>query len=453
MVIRHETMLSVPKQYLPILYEIGKVTLLLLLSVWLRLQFITRDTFIDEAFSYFYSKKDILFIISGNDTHPPLYYLILKPFSHLLGNDIIALRMTSIAIWILFAITLYYFARQRFNTTVALYALTFAVLSPTLIYYSTELRMYILLLLFLMLNLIAYFNLLDKPKPKTAIIYATTCLLMLYTHLFAALPLLVEALWGWQKKSARNSLRMAYVTTLILFLPQILLTADTYSENPTFHYQTPDVISLFSTYSYMFTPPSYAVVPFALMLIFGIIFLVDTKVTPKIRKYGFYYAFLLIPIPIFFLAQYTGIYHHRLFLTMIPPIYLMLAYLTDRIRQKSKTGLQTFFIACFIMATTVNLWYAQKFYDYDAFHNLKYTDNSTLPIVHNYPMSYLPYKMFYENTNRTNLLIAEPDFTFCNSIINQSDIISEYPANPYILVNYTNVGGQLREQQIYFSKN
>jgi uncharacterized membrane protein len=453
-ILRHETILSIPKQYLPILYEIGKVTLLLLLSIWLRLQFITRDTFIDEAFSYFYSKKDILFIISGNDTHPPLYYLILKPFSHWLGNDIITLRMTSIAIWILFAIAFYYFARQRFSKDVAFYALTFAVLSPTLIYYSTELRMYILLLLFFMLNLIAYFNLLDKPNAKNTIIYAATCLLMLYTHLFAALPLLIEALWGWRRKSALKWLILAYSLTLSLFMPQIFITLRNYTNNPIFHFQKPDLISLVSTYSYMFTPPSYAVICFALMLIIGTFLIPPYKIKPKIRKYGFFYAFLLMPPPIFILAQVTSIYHHRLFLTMIPPIYLLLALLCAKLKQKSGINAdQTFFIGTFLLATIVNIMYAGHFYDYDSQRNLQITDNSTLTIVHYYPTSYLPYKMHYENTNHTNLLISEPDFTFGNSIIDRNDLTNQYPANPYILVNYTNTGGQLSKQRLSLSEN
>ena len=445
-ILRHETMLSIPKQYLPILQESAKVGLLLLLSIWLRLQFITRDTFIDEAFSYFYSKKDILFIISGNDTHPPLYYLLLKPFSHWLGNDIIALRMTSIAIWILFAIALYSFVKQRFSRNTALYALIFATLSPTLIYYSTELRMYILLLFFLMLNLIAYFNLLDKPNAKTATIYTATCLLMLYTHLFAALPLLIEALWGLRRKSALKWLIFGLGASFILFLPQIYVTLHTYATHPIFHYKSPTIISLISTYSYMFTPPSYAIVFFALLIIFLVYFCTQYQIQPEISKYSFFYAFLLLPIPIFILAKWTGIYHHRLFLIMLPPIYIMLAHFADRIMQKSGNNAdQTLFIGLFILSVFITFSFAQSIFHYENHYNFKELQMTTEPIVHIYPMSYLAYKMHFENTQRSNLLLAEPDFTFCDSVIDKNDLITDFPAKPYIIIDYTYQDGELRK--------
>jgi uncharacterized membrane protein len=427
--------------------------LLLWLSIAIRMMFINRDVFIDEAFSYFYSKMPFLFIISGNDTHPPLFYLILKPFSLLFGNNIIMLRLLPLFVWILFFVFTYNFVSERHGKQVAIYTMAFLSLSPTMIFYSTNLRMYMLLLLFMVLNFWAYFRFLDNPNKKTAIIYAITCLLVLYTHLFGALFLAVEAIYAFCKKVPFKWLILGYGVTYFGFLPQALVTANVYLNHPSFHFAKTSLISLISTYSYMFSLPNKTIWLFLIFLLALAIFLVFYKIKPEIRKYGFYYACLLIPIPIFLLSKLTGIYHHRFFLPMVIPLYILIAILTDKIALKSgATQEQDFILGMFVVALlfTITLSSTEIF---------KYNDqqiiidaekmNPNIPIIHPYAITYLPYKFYFENSpNRTNYLWQMPDFTFGSSVITEKDFYSVYPEEhlmvEHIFENETLIGYRLR---------
>ncbi|MBM3127895.1 MAG: hypothetical protein FJ009_04575 [Chloroflexi bacterium] len=119
--------------------------LLILLALALRLYRLdAQDIWGDEAFSIFLSQQPLNVVIAGaSDTHPPLYPLLLFVWLQLVGASAFATRALSALIGTLAIPLILVFARRlRAPTRVVWFAALFTAISPLLIYYSQETRMY-----------------------------------------------------------------------------------------------------------------------------------------------------------------------------------------------------------------------------------------------------------------------------------------------------------------------
>ncbi|MCL5962028.1 MAG: glycosyltransferase family 39 protein [Chloroflexi bacterium] len=88
--------------------------------------------------------RDLLDITirSAADIHPPLYYYLLHFWSAFVGTSELALRWLSLVSGLLLVSVVYALGRRLFSPTVGLLAAVFAAVSPFLVYYSQEARMY-----------------------------------------------------------------------------------------------------------------------------------------------------------------------------------------------------------------------------------------------------------------------------------------------------------------------
>lgn len=180
----------------------------------------------DEGNSARLSERSIRLIIEGtaSDIHPPLYYLLLRGWRELVGSTEFGLRaMSAFAGVLLVALVLPLSRIFRLPRLVGLSAMTLTALSVPLIYYSQELRMYMLLPLLAVGSTVALGRLLDQLSSEESnqwsviskqwrstdyfSLLTVYCLLLtagLYTHYFfpIILPLhgLMVLLWaGWRR--------------------------------------------------------------------------------------------------------------------------------------------------------------------------------------------------------------------------------------------------------------
>ena len=124
-----------------------RVTLcaLILLATALRFyRLAAQDIWGDEAFSIFLSQQPLAFVVAGgSDTHPPLYPFLLWTWLPLVGTHAFATRALSALIGILATPLMFVTARRMTRLTrVAFLSALFTTVSPLLIYYSQETRMY-----------------------------------------------------------------------------------------------------------------------------------------------------------------------------------------------------------------------------------------------------------------------------------------------------------------------
>jgi len=126
------------------------------------------------------------------DIHPPLYYWLLKIWVALFGSGEVGLRSLSAAlgvgvVWLTWAI-----GRRLFGGRVALLAAGLAALSPLLVYYSQEARMYMLLTFLSGLTALLAVEFWAAPRRRLAVVYALTVAAGLYTHY--AYPVVLAAI-------------------------------------------------------------------------------------------------------------------------------------------------------------------------------------------------------------------------------------------------------------------
>jgi uncharacterized membrane protein len=121
------------------------IYLILILGSLLRLISLNQSLWLDEGTTALVAKMSLGNIFTKflpGDFHPPLYYLILKYWTLLVGNSEIALRAPSIIFGLGTIILTYFIGKKLFDKKVGLLAGALMATSGLAIYYSQEARMY-----------------------------------------------------------------------------------------------------------------------------------------------------------------------------------------------------------------------------------------------------------------------------------------------------------------------
>lgn len=185
---------------------------LLACSLGLRLYGLNAVLWYDEAFSAWLAQLPIsnLLTASLGDVHPPLYYLMLWGVTHLVGHTEAALRLPSVlaGVGLVWAVNRLMTALQQDQKAVWL-ATGLIALSPFQVYYSTEARMYELLMLTLVFS--AWRLVIGDWR-----LGVVGSVVALYLHNLA--PLFVGAIWVaaliTNYQSPKTILRPAMITAL-----------------------------------------------------------------------------------------------------------------------------------------------------------------------------------------------------------------------------------------------
>ncbi len=178
--------------------------LVVLLAFGLRLFAIDRqDIWGDEAFSIWLSSQPLAEVVAGGaDTHPPFYPFLLALWLRLAGSGPLAARALSAFAGTLIVPTVHVLARRLFaacgedaRRAIALLAALLAALSPALVYYAQETRMYGLVTLLALASVYWSLRFYRAPRSTGA---ALGCFLSglaaVYTHYYAFFVLLAENL-------------------------------------------------------------------------------------------------------------------------------------------------------------------------------------------------------------------------------------------------------------------
>ncbi|MGD2206226.1 MAG: glycosyltransferase family 39 protein [Anaerolineae bacterium] len=194
----------------------------------LRLYAIDRqDIWGDEAFSIWLSAQPLSQVVAGGaDTHPPLYPLLLHLWLRLAGSSPLAVRFLSACIGTLAAPVVFVLGHRVLGRTTGLLAALLTAVSPVLVYYSQETRMYGLVTLLTAASVYWVVRVLDADRDAISpyVFYGLVTLAAAYSHYYAffvvlaqnmvALPVLLHrrrwlALRRWL--TAQGLIALAYV--------------------------------------------------------------------------------------------------------------------------------------------------------------------------------------------------------------------------------------------------
>ena len=156
------------------------------------------ELWFDEAASYFIAAKDWLgilrYVVGAPFEHPPLYYLLLHAVMPLFGISEWSLRFPSALLSTIFVAALWRFSRSFAGDRPALVAASLATVSPFLVTYGREARMYALLQCLGLVATYLLFRLAAAPRPRLWLLYAATAAAGLATHYFFAFLLAAHVL-------------------------------------------------------------------------------------------------------------------------------------------------------------------------------------------------------------------------------------------------------------------
>jgi hypothetical protein len=157
-----------------------------------------------------------------SDTSPPLYYLLLAAWTRLLGTSDWALRLFSVAASLACLVLFATLARRVGGRASVLPAAALLAASPMAVYYSTEGRMYALLLLWVVAALVLALHLrLRGSQPTLLAAYVLVGAAGLLTHYFFAPVWLVVSAWllAHAGRCSRGRLVLSLVLTVALAFP------------------------------------------------------------------------------------------------------------------------------------------------------------------------------------------------------------------------------------------
>lgn len=160
-----------------------KILIVIIAGLVLRVVCLNQSLWLDEAISVLaardFSYPGIVFDFLKIDNHPPLYYLLLKLWGEIFGFTDWMLRTLSILLGTLLIYITYRITQKvSENKTTALISAVLAAVSPILVYYSQEVRMYILITLLVAAQFYIFVSLLKKEKIWLWILFSlVNCLL------------------------------------------------------------------------------------------------------------------------------------------------------------------------------------------------------------------------------------------------------------------------------------
>jgi putative inner membrane protein len=196
------------------------------IGLWIGLR---QSVWFDEAYSIMVAKQSVgeAIRLTALDTHPPLYYLLLKAWACFFGWGELALRSLSVIFYGASITVAGGFIKKYFNARTAVYVLLTLLLTPLLMRYGFEIRMYAMASL---IGVVATAMLVRAHSSKRWtdwLIYGALVALGMYTLYYLALLWLAHLVWlvamdaGRLRKFSWKECRWigAYAFSLLLFLP------------------------------------------------------------------------------------------------------------------------------------------------------------------------------------------------------------------------------------------
>ena len=174
---------------------------LIVLAWGLRLFHLGRpELWFDEAASYFIASKSwagiVTYVAHAPFEHPPFYYLLLHASMALFGHSEWALRFPSVLLGLILVVGLWRVTARRFGRTLAAVTLPVAAISPFLVTYSQEARMYALLQCLGLAATVLFVAALRCNRARLWLAYGATMLVGLTTHYFFAFLFPAHVLMG-----------------------------------------------------------------------------------------------------------------------------------------------------------------------------------------------------------------------------------------------------------------
>lgn len=173
----------------------------------------------DEALFLFVvasrSIGDMLGFLRNHESHPPLFYLLMRGWQWIAGRGEVAAMVLPIFLGVITIPVTYVVARRMVGARAAGLAAVLVALHPALIYFSAQVRPYSVLPLLTLLSTYTLWRGLTGEDGKWLTRFGLLSLLLLYTHNWSWLIIgsqsLVVGLAAWRDPAVRRRLRSTWM--------------------------------------------------------------------------------------------------------------------------------------------------------------------------------------------------------------------------------------------------
>ena len=179
--------------------------LVFILCLAVRIAYITqKNLWFDEVFSWNLTLDSfyVILVRTSNDIHPPVYYYILKLWNIVFGDSVFSMRFLSALCSSLAVFYIYPVSRKILNPLNSFIVVILYCISPLNLYYSQEVRMSAMNLLFNSASVYYLIKLMDfKPtlnavfRNKYTHLFILFTSLAIYTHYFSIFILITGVLY------------------------------------------------------------------------------------------------------------------------------------------------------------------------------------------------------------------------------------------------------------------
>lgn len=296
----------------------------------------TASIWLDEAHSIFQAHKSLNDIInnSAQDQNPPLYFILLKLWTNLLGSSLAAVRSFSALVNAFTAILIFYFSKKHINLTTAIFASLAFIFSDIQLYYAQEARVFSLLGLLCIVSFILFENMKEKSQFDwiNIISLGTVYALMIYAHyisVFAiAVQLAITAIFHKDYSDRTRKVIISCTVAFLLFLPWLGKVFTNIPEAGSFWLSKPNFGNLKGIFI-SFAGNKVITVIYMLLIAAGAFLTLKKAKEKDNMNYIFVLLILWLLLPIlttYFVAHFTPVFLIRYLLYSSIGLYLLIGF-------------------------------------------------------------------------------------------------------------------------------
>ncbi len=288
-----------------------------------------------------FSMRQLLSSLSQN-VHVPLYHVLIHGLQIVFDNSIFVSRMFSLVFYLISVPVFYGLGTYLYSRKTAFFATTLYGISPFLVWFSSEIRMYTLLILLTMLVHFFFIRLMREPRPLTWWAYAACCVLGIYTHYFFFLVLLSHFIFFFAtvRKNFTQGQLLPFLAIILLvvtsFLPWLLKVfsgAGVDDAKPILNPPTSiDVFNVFSNFFFGFQVDAInSLILSCWPLLLVLLFLgLNRKHTPNVET-RFLIVVTAVPLLCAYIISmvYQPLFLSRYLIIVLPSMFLLVARLAD----------------------------------------------------------------------------------------------------------------------------
>lgn len=163
--------------------------------------------------------------------NPWFYYLILKIYNLIFHFDFVGMKVLSVIFGIACNVLIYLFLKRHCDIKAANFAFALACINISLIYYSQEIRCYILQACYTIVFTFLIFNLLDKDDKKYYILYFIFLVCAINTHYYQIFLMIANfiflSIYYFKEKKYNQLLNFSILNfvAILTFLPYFFCCA------------------------------------------------------------------------------------------------------------------------------------------------------------------------------------------------------------------------------------